>query len=139
MMKKKYKQITIGIILAVGVFFLFGIPTALIPTSLFTRMMAVELLDYILLISTSILIGIYAAITIKIKTSNKVHYSAAGSTLPAFLGFSCPICNALLVAIFGATTLIYYFEPIRHIVGVIGVAALSLIIYTKLLRRDCCN
>jgi hypothetical protein len=62
-----------------------------------------------------------------------------GGALPAFLGFSCPICNALLVAVFGASALMYYFEPVRHIVGIIGVTALSLVIYIKLLKRNCCN
>jgi hypothetical protein len=61
---------------------------------------------------------------------------AAGSGgILGFLGVACPVCNKLLLAIFGSGVLLSYFEPIRLYVGLLGVAALAWAVWRKLIVR----
>ena len=39
----------------------------------------------------------------------------------AFLGVACPVCNQILMMIFGAELLLVYFEPVRVYVAALGV------------------
>ena len=128
MNKNNLKYISYGIITSIIVFFLFGIPTALIKTPFFARMIEAAALDYFFLISMSILIGIYAALYFynKNKRGKICAYSGAFSGLFAV---SCPICNVLLVALFGASGVMLYLEPLRPILGWLAIILLSLGIY----------
>ena len=128
MNKKKLKYILLGILTTISVFLIFGIPTALIKTPFFARMIKATALDYFFLISTSILIGIYAGLYFynKNKKGKICTYTGAFAGLFAV---SCPICNTLLVALFSASAVMLYFEPLRPILGWLAIILLSLGVY----------
>ena len=128
MNKNNLKYISYGIITSIIVFFLFGIPTALIKTPFFARMIEATALDYFFLISISILIGIYVALYLynRNKKGKICAYSGAFSGLFAV---SCPICNVVLVALFGVSGVMLYLEPLRPILGWLAIILLSLGIY----------
>lgn len=127
----KIGYFSIGIILTVLIFLLFGIPTALIPTSFYTRMIEVKMIDYIFLSLTSILLAVY--FTLVIARRKQVKQSggnlAFSGTLFGIFSFGCPICNVILVTIFGATAILTYFEPYRSWLGIVSVVMLSLAVY----------
>ena len=39
----------------------------------------------------------------------------------AFLGVACPVCNKILLLVFGGELLLTYFEPVRIYVAAFGV------------------
>ncbi len=104
-----------------------GIPTAVIPNTFFVRMTPVYWFDYIFLAVDSLLLGIYFTLAIAKRKALSGKFSegkAAGGGVLGFLAVACPICNKLLLWLFGATWLLQYFEPIRPVVGILSVAIL---------------
>ena len=126
--KHNLRYILYGILTSIIVFFLFGIPTALIKTPFFSRMIKTTALDYFFLASVSILIGVYVALYLynKNKKGNICTFSGA---LSGLFAVSCPICSTLLVALFGASAVMLYFEPLRPVLGWVAIILLSLGIY----------
>lgn len=132
-MKTKIKYWIIGSLLIIALFLLLGIVTALIPNPLFSRMVKKTVLDYFFLVASSILLGTYIAVYFyKKKTSQKCTMATYSGGVGSFLAFSCPICNKLLVLLFGATALLTYFEPYRPLLGFLSVGLLSGALYFEL-------
>lgn len=52
-----------------------------------------------------------------------------------FLGVACPVCNKVLLLIFGWNVLMTYYEPIRIYVAAIGTAITLLVVAYEGLRR----
>ncbi|MFA9427957.1 hypothetical protein [Natronorubrum sp. A-ect3] len=61
---------------------------------------------------------------------------AFGGLVGGFLAVSCPICNAVLLALFGSSALMTYFDPLRPLLGAVSVALLAGLIYLRH-RRSC--
>lgn len=129
---KKLKSIIMGSVVTLTIFALFGILTVLIPNNFFRRMTPIYWYDYIFLVLTSILIGVYAGFWYyKRKTTSKCIYAAAGGTVGGLFSFGCPICNKLLVLLLGVTGVMTYFEPIQPILGVASISLLSFVVYKQ--------
>jgi len=131
--EQKIKYFVIGSGVSLLVFLVTGMVTALLPNPWFIRMLESSLLDYLYLISSSLLLGAYTG----------VHYFkkslAVGSTRIAcaggvggFLAFSCPICNKILLLLFGSTALLTYFEPVRPLLGLVSVVILVTTLYWRI-------
>lgn len=60
---------------------------------------------------------------------------AAGRIVGGFLAFGCPICNAVLLALFGSSALMTYFDPLRPLLGAVSVVAFVGLLYYQ--RRQC--
>lgn len=124
-MNKITKSIIIGVLFSIGLFFLFGIPTALIPSPWFIRMINKSVYDYIFLITNSILLGTYIGIYYyKKKLNKKCIITGYSGGIGGFFAFGCPICNKLLVFLFGSTALLNYFEPYRRFLGFFSIILL---------------
>lgn len=112
-------------------FAVFGTVTAVWPNPLFIRMTPTSGWDWVLLALESVLLGAYLGVR---TPACGVGRAGAGGVL-GFLGFGCPVCNQLLVLVFGAGFLLTYFEPVRYPVGALGVLLLALAVWQKLQRR----
>jgi hypothetical protein len=110
---------TYAVALAVAIFTFatLGTITALWWNPLFMRMTPVSGTEIPILGLQSLLIGLYFALP---KSSCSIKPVGAGG-LFTFLGVACPICNKLLVALFGTGLLLTYLEPARLYLGVAGV------------------
>lgn len=129
------KTITYSIFFTIISFFFFSIPTAVITNPFFTRMTPVYWYDYIYLIADSILLGIYLGLTFgktQIKQC-KVKGKAFSGGILGFLGIACPICNKILLLLFGVSFLMIYFEPIRPYLGLLSMLILLWAVKEKLL------
>ncbi|WP_169710317.1 hypothetical protein [Fangia hongkongensis] len=104
-----------------------GTVTGLWSNPLFTRKIEVNLWDYLIFIPYALLIGLYFGMK---TTSCRLHKNKLGIVL-GFLGFACPTCNALLLAVFGSGALISYFEPIRAYIGLAGVIIMAYALWQK--------
>ncbi len=127
----KLKYLGIGILAGMAIFLAFGIPTAVIPTGLFTRMVPAGILDYIFLIVTSAMLGAYVSLYLYGRRTCSKDYAAAGGAVPAFLAVSCPACSVILVSLFGMSAVMIYFEPLRPVLGIIGTVILAAALYLK--------
>lgn len=132
-MKTKIKYWIIGILSSLGLFLLFGIVTDLIQNQLFIRMVEKTVLDYFFLIASSVLLGTYIAVHLyKKNISKKCDVATYSGGVGSFLAFGCPICNKLLVLLFGVTALTIYFEPYRPYLGILSIGLLTGALYFKL-------
>ncbi len=136
-----------GIAAGSGVFALFGLVTGLIPNPLYVRMVPRTPVDYLFLTLTALLASVYTAQRVATDvpqsglegedgdTSSEDRW-AVGGLVGGFLAVGCPICNVFLLALFSSSALMTYFDPLRPLLGVVSVALLAGLIYTRH-KRTC--
>ena len=119
------------LIIASVAFLLLGTITDLWNNSFFIRMTEMNGWDYIILSFESLLIGLFFGIRAPHCATKK---AGIGGVL-GFVGFGCPVCNKILLLLFGSSFLLSYFEPVRHYAGTLG-----LLLFSYPLSRDgCCG
>lgn len=132
--KENIRFFIIGVISAIIIFFLFGIPTDVIPNKLYTRMIPSTSLDLFFLSIISLMLGTYTGLFFylrykKKKQSNAAAYAGTGGS---FLAISCPICISLLVWVFGAAVLMAYLEPLRPYIGFLSIGLIGFGLYGQI-------
>ena len=106
-----------GIAVGMGTFILLGSVAALWENSFFIRMTPAGGWEIGLLVILSLLSGLYVVIRQPYCSNHTVGIGG----IVGFLGIACPICNKILLIIFGGELLLTYFEPIRIYVAAAGV------------------
>jgi len=125
------RELAASVGFAVVGFMLVGTVTALWSNPWFVRMTPAAGFEVALLAAQCLLGGLYLGIR---APSCGVKSAGSGSVL-GMLGVACPICNKVLLAIFGSGLLLTYFEPIRLYVGLLGTGILLFALYRKLAAR----
>jgi hypothetical protein len=119
-----------------------GIPTAVVPSPLFTRMTPVRPLDAVFWVVTSVLLGLLGATYLVPRRDDTggVEHEAVGGGVLSVLAVGCPLCNKLVVLALGVSGALTYFAPIQPLLGLASVALLA---YSLRLRfrqlRDTCT
>lgn len=111
------RKIAASAAVTIASFLILGTLSALWPNPFFIRMTPVTGFEPALLGIQSILLGIFIAIrrpTCRLRTLGV-------SSIVNFLGVACPVCNKVLMFVFGASALLTYFEPVRVYVAAFGV------------------
>lgn len=122
-----------GLAIAAGVFVVLGTVSALWENPLFIRMTPAGSWEVFFLALQSVLLGVFFGAR---PAACPAKTAAAGGVL-GFLGIACPVCNQVLVLIFGGELLLTYFEPIRIWVAFAGVVVTALAVLMMVrLRRD---
>ena len=123
-----------GLAVAVASFIGFGTVAALWENPLFIRMTPADDFEIALLTLLSALLGVYVAIRRPFCSAK----TATASGIVGFIGIACPVCNKLLLLLFGGELLLTYFEPVRIYVAGAGVllAAAAVLHEWTLLRRQ---
>jgi len=111
------KQWLAGIAVALGMFALLGTVAALWENPIFIRMIPADGWETGLLAILSVISGLYVVIR-RPFCSNK---AANTGGIVGFIAVACPICNKILMLVFGGELLLSYFDPIRIHVALIGV------------------
>ncbi len=106
-----------GLAVALGSFAALGTVAALWENPLFVRMTPASELEVVLLGLLSLLLGAYVAIR---RPLCSIRTAGLGGVL-GFIGIACPVCNKILLLLFGGELLLTYFEPVRIYVAVAGV------------------
>lgn len=106
-----------GLLAAAAIFMSVGTVTALWANPFFIRMTPTSGMELPLLGIEALVAGLYLGIR---RRSCALRPAGAGGLL-AFLGVACPICNKLLVALFGSGLLLSYLEPYRSYLGAAGL------------------
>ncbi len=128
---------------------LLGIPTRLIPTSLFSRMVPTSPHDYVIWIVSALLLGpLLSLMTLYPMPSPKAtpgKRSIAGTgrafagALLSFFSVGCPVCNKVVVLLLGLGGAMTLFNPLRPFLGLASIALLSVTLFLRVraLRYGC--
>ncbi|MCS7257457.1 MAG: hypothetical protein RMJ05_01525 [Thermomicrobium sp.] len=112
----------IGALAAAG---LIGLPTALIPNPLFTRMIPPDTVDYIIFAATVVLAAALAA-TYSWPTACPLPQGRTTlGTVAAYFAVGCPVCNKLVLVLLGTSGALQWFAPIQPLLGVLGIGLLA--------------
>lgn len=120
-----------GAIASAVMFGVLGTVSAIWENSFFTRMTPAGNWEITALLALSVLIGVFIAIR-RPACSGKA--AGAGGVL-GFLGIACPVCNKILLLIFGGDLLLTYFEPIRIYVAFLGVGLAGWAVFREIRRN----
>ena len=123
----------LGVIFAAIMFAALGTVAALWENPLFMRMTPTGGFEIALLLLLSVLTGLYVGLP---QTECGKRTAGTGGVI-GFLGIACPVCNKILVLLFGSTLLLEYYEPARLYLALGGTALLAVAIWLKLTRRGC--
>ncbi len=110
-----------GLAATLGSFVALGTVAALWENPLFVRMTPAGDIEVVLLGLLSVLLGTYVAIR---RPFCSVKTAGVGGVL-GFVGVACPVCNKVLLLLFGGDLLLTYFEPVRVYVAAAGVLAVA--------------
>lgn len=126
------KSVARGILLALGSFVALGTAAALWSNPFFMRMTPTSGFEVALLAAQSILLGVYLAIPMPACATKLAGIGGVAS----FLGIACPICNKVLLFLFGAQVLLTYLEPVRIYVAAagVGITAIAVIVRWRRFR-----
>jgi hypothetical protein len=105
-------RILMGLAVALASFVALGTVAALWDNPFFVRMTPVSGFETALLGMMSVLLGAYAAI-------RRPLCSIGGASA------ACPVCNKILLLLFGGELLLTYFEPVRIYVAATGVLVVA--------------
>lgn len=123
------------------IFIMIGIPTAVIPNSLFGRDVEVTSWSVPLLILTSTLSGLLLATYIGISSSGddlkSAKFGGTGAVLTYF-AVGCPVCNKLALVALGYSGAIKYFAPVQPFLGFLSVGLLFYVFRKRVLSEGTC-
>lgn len=109
-----------------------GIPTAVIPNPLFTRMTPTRPADYVFWAISAVLLGLLgASYVVRPSDASGLENKAAGGGFLSILAVGCPICNKLVVLALGVSGALTYFAPVQPLIGLVSVV---LLVYALRLR-----
>ncbi len=132
MKKNTAKAIFYGSLSGTAFLIVMGVISAIFSTPFFKRMDPPMFLDYFFLIATSLLLGIFVALHFVPKNKReKCLAPAAGGVAGGFLGFSCALCNKLLIFLLGVSGVMIFIRPYQPLLGFIGVGLLLLAVVRK--------
>lgn len=109
---------------------LVAVPTAMVPTPVFGRTVAVTWWSWPVLVVTAVLAGLLAATYVRSdgpvadeEADKPARWGAAGGVL-TFFAVGCPVCNKLVLIALGASGALQWFAPIQPILAAAGVVLL---------------
>jgi hypothetical protein len=94
--------------------------------------------DYLFLGATAVFAAVFVYQRSQAGDAIKDRY-AGGGIVVGFLAFGCPICNAVLLALFSSSALMTYFDPLRPVLGVVSVIAFGGLLYYQRRRCEACG
>lgn len=123
--------------LAVGL--MVAVPTAVIPTPLFGREIAVTWWSYPTVLASAVLGGLLVATYIRragpaLEPEELDGASKAGllGGLVAFFAVGCPVCNKLVLLALGASGAVTWFAPIQPLLALGSVVLLAVALRSRL-------
>lgn len=127
------RRIAWSVAVAAVMFVGLGTVAALWENPLFMRMTPTGGFEIAVLLLLSALTGLYVGLP-QPECGNR---TAGTGGVIGFLGIACPVCNKILLLLFGSALLLEYYEPVRLYLALGGVALLAIAIWLKLTRRGC--
>ncbi len=109
-----------------------AVPSDLIDNPLFGRPIEPKPIDFVILVGTSMLIGLILAIRPpRTDEAERQETRTMVGGFVSFLAVGCPVCNQVVVALVGTSGALGWWAPVQPVVG---LAAIGLLLYTLRLR-----
>ena len=121
------KSVARGTLFAIASFLVLGTVAALWPNPLFMRMTPTSGFEVALLAAQSILLGVYLAIPVPACATKLAGIGGVAS----FLGVACPVCNKVLLFLFGSQVLLTYLEPVRIYIAAAGALIMGIAVVVR--------
>lgn len=119
-----------GVVVTGGFLAVATVPTGLIPTPVFDRYVPRSPADVLFLLSTAILLGVYATQRCtRVDCSGNVVAYASG--LGGYFAVSCPYCLPVVEGTLPVPTIAAYLVPARPVAGIASLAALGGVIAVR--------
>ena len=120
---------------------LLGLPSELIPNSVFARSVTPPTWwHYPVWIAASVLSGLLVATYVRQR--GRPEPTGEGregfATVLAFFAVGCPVCNKLAVIALGSTGALTWFGPIQPVLGVVAVGVLAAALRSRLRGERSC-
>lgn len=116
-----------GLGVAILAFGALGTVSALWNNPFFFRMTPVQGFEIPLLAILALLSGTFVTVRRPVCAAKK----ATGAGILGFLGVACPVCNKILLFIFGGELLMTYFEPVRIYVTIASIALMAWLVWRE--------
>ena len=121
-------RIFAGLGVTVIMFAVLGTVSAVWANQFFVRMTPVQGFEIPMLALLAALSGAFVALRRPACAAKR----ATGAGILGFLGIACPVCNKILLLIFGAEILMAYFEPVRIYVTLISIAFMAWLVWREI-------
>lgn len=125
------RRLAAGAAVALVVFVLMGTVAALWENPFFVRMTPAGGWEIGLLAALALLSGLYVVVRRPFCSNMR---AGVGGVF-GFLGVACPVCNKVLVIVFGGELLLAYYEPMRVYLAGLGVAVTAWAVLREWRRR----
>ncbi len=106
-----------------------GVPTALIPTPLFSRSVPPVWWNYPVLVLAGVLSAVVFATYVRTRPVSRRDdatgrsLGSAGAVL-SFLAVGCPVCNKVVLLLLGASGALSYWAPLQPAIAVLSLVLL---------------
>ncbi len=120
-----------------------GVPTHLVPTPFFTRMVAITWWSWPVWAATAVLGGLLVATYVRVPHAVQdpdagSRTAGLGGLLSAF-AVGCPVCNKLVVLALGASGALKFFAPVQPLVGLLSLGLLGWSLRVRLRGEVSCR
>ncbi|MFF8996280.1 hypothetical protein ACF09H_41475 [Streptomyces sp. NPDC014983] len=120
-----------------------GVPTALIPTPLFSRSVPPTWWNYPVLVITALLSAVVLATYVRdpaVPLGDDATARSLGSfgAVLSFLAVGCPVCNKAALLLLGASGALSYWAPLQPLVAVVSLALLTEAALRRLATEAAC-
>jgi hypothetical protein len=115
-----------------------GVPTALLPNPMFTRMTPPAWWNWPVWIATSVLAGLVLATYVKAPDGATAGVRAGGGGVLSLLAVGCPLCNKFVVASLGAAGAMQWWAPLQPLLGLGSAALLAWSLRTRIRTAESC-
>jgi len=132
--------VAVAVVVLAGL--VMGVPTGIVQTSFYTRMMPVTWWDYPVWAISALLVGLTAATYVRVGGGAPAGPDRSGRTIGASLlatfAIACPTCNKLVVALIGVSGALSYWAPLQPVLGVLSIALLLTCLAVRLRGQIAC-
>lgn len=119
-----------------------AIPTAMIPTGLFTRDIPTTVWAWPVLLVTAVLAGMVAATYVARRDArdegDRSSTLGAVGAFTTFFAVGCPVCNKLVLLALGYTGALQYFAPAQPFLAALAIALLGWALVVRVRRERSC-
>ena len=128
----------VALLAAIGVAFITGLPTAVVPSPIFGRSVDVRAQDYAFWAVGSLLLGFVLATFLASPETPAKAPAFTGGFL-SYVAVGCPTCNKLAVILLGTSGALNVFGPLQLLIGLasVGLLGWAVVLRSRALQRAC--
>lgn len=132
-----------AMLVAAGTILVIGVPTVLIPNSMFTRQVPPTWWAWPALIATAALTGLITATYVRSplqaqRRDRPGKLGALGGVL-SFFAVGCPVCNKLVLLALGTSGALQVFQPIQPALALVSLGLLAWALVQRIKRENTCT